>query len=132
MDTKVGLHGVIWYRCVVRLPKDWATNDLQIKTGELDGPTQVWTNGQPAKLVGKAGVFAVAPNSLVADDYNLLVVRHDTKLLGLDGAPELVKGSSQFELKGSWQTRQGDDAAWANIPLPAKFGGATDMLFEAK
>jgi len=33
-------------------------------------------------------------------------------------------------LAGRWQFRVGDDPAWSNIPLPAKFGGSTDIFFE--
>jgi hypothetical protein len=44
----------------------------------------------------------------------------------VDGTPPL----SQPELAGRWQLRIGDDPSWANMPLPAKFGAATDIVFE--
>jgi hypothetical protein len=33
-------------------------------------------------------------------------------------------------LRGGWQFRLGDNLEWKNIPLPAKFGAAADMVFE--
>jgi nicotinamidase-related amidase len=122
----------VWYRCIVRLPKEWATNNLRINVNSRE-PVQVWTNGQPAKVLGTTTVHAVALDSLIPDDYNLVVVRIDpVKGSGMSDAPDLVKGTTRFELKGQWQARLGNDPSWSNIPLPAKFGGATDMTFEVQ
>jgi hypothetical protein len=44
-------------------------------------------------------------------------------------SPELVAGDRSFLLKGRWQIRIGQDLEWSNIPLPAKFGLGSDVLF---
>ena len=79
-------------------------------------------------------MFHFASNAFVADDYNLLVLRieHRDGETGINSPPLLLSGSNTFELKGRWQFRIGDDKSWSNIPLPAKFGGSPDILFEPK
>jgi nicotinamidase-related amidase len=128
--------GPTWYRCVVRLPKAWAdANSLTLEVA-TDEPTQVWLNGSKAMV--KSGQKVDPPrydfpgDALVADDYHLLVVRveHRSGEQGLAKPPVLQHGTQRLELRGRWQFRIGDDAAWNNIPLPAKFGGAPDMSFE--
>jgi hypothetical protein len=47
----------------------------------------------------------------------------------LTASPRLTSGAKSLELKGRWQSRVGEDEAWRNIPLPAKFGAATDIYF---
>ena len=42
----------------------------------------------------------------------------------------LTAGSNRLRLKGRWQLRIGDDPAWKNMPLPAKFGAGSDIVFE--
>lgn len=136
-ETSAGfdtIAGPIWYRCVVRLPKSWANAEsLRLKIAS-DEPTNVWLNGHAAKSDAAATptTHQFSAESLVADDYHLLVLRihHRHGDIGHKTPPVLVNGSQQFELKGRWQFRSGDDKSWSNIPLPAKFGGSTDMLFE--
>ena len=66
------------------------------------------------------------------DDANLLVVRLDpaTGESGLNTAPRVHSGKQQMELGGRWQIRIGDDPTWSNIPLPARYGTSTDIIFE--
>ncbi len=125
------VNGAVWYRCVVRLPKEWATKAIRFNSATNES-AQVWLNGKPADRLGRTMVYVFAPDSQVADDYNLLVMRIDPKASrkGFETSPDLVLGTKRVELEGTWQYRLGDDSSWSNIPLPAKFGGATDMLFE--
>ena len=118
-------------------PKSWAnTETLRLKVGSE--PTRAWLNGHEAVAKsaseGEAKSLAFPAESIVADDYDLLVLRieHSDGETGVNSPPVLVSGSRQLELKGRWQFRVGDDKSWSNIPLPAKFGGSTDMLFEPK
>jgi nicotinamidase-related amidase len=138
-DTSAGfgsIGGTFWYRCVVRLPKSWANSETVRLKIASDEPAQVWLNGQAAKLESSANGSShqFLAESLVADDYNLLVLRieHRNGDIGIESPPVLVSGSQELELKGRWQFRLGEDKSWSNIPLPAKFGGSTDMLFEPK
>lgn len=119
----------VWYRCVVRLPKRFVSQGV-VKLSLHDcEAVEAWLNGEDIEPP-----YALPRKSIVLDDYNLLVlkVRHRSGPIGLTKAPVLLSGSEQLELKGRWQFRLGDDKSWSNIPLPAKFGGATDMLFEPK
>ena len=68
-----------------------------------------------------------------SNDDNLIVIRvkFATGQRGLRTAPVLYSRSGEnISLKGRWQFRIGDDPSWSNMPLPAKFGGSTDMYFE--
>ena len=107
-----------WYRCVVRLPAAWA-RDFRVT---LPAGSKAWINGHEVTAGKKFDAEHV-----YADDYNLLVVRTAS---GLNVAPGITAADQTFELKGRWQTRTGDDESWSNIPLPAKFGGTTDIVFE--
>lgn len=139
--------GVAWYRCVVRIPGDWiTTNKSDSDKGVSVGPSlvlqapaagdaiHVWINGQ--KTFGESSgalsvrTFAKAYNP---DDDNLIVIR--VKIAsgqrGLRTTPVLhAPNTDSIPLKGRWQFRIGDDPSWSNMPLPAKFGGSTDMYFE--
>ena len=128
--------GTVWYRCVVRLPKSWAASEsLRLKVDSRE-PTRVWLNGHEAISKGDSSAaltpYQFLAESIVADDYHLLVLRveHKSGEIGLREPPLLVSGSQQLELSGRWQFQIGDDKSLSNIPLPAKFGGSTDVLFE--
>ena len=125
--------GVTWYRCVVRLPKEWLHGDRLILTWSYPEEAQVWVNGERMwKDVGASKQAWLIPRSaIVEDDFNFLVFREPKA--GRDqtlDAPKLVREGGHITLQGRWQFRIGDDKSWSNIPLPAKFGGSTDMLFE--
>ncbi|MFO0869988.1 MAG: ThuA domain-containing protein [Pirellulales bacterium] len=126
--------GTAWYRCVVRVGRqpDAAIASVRIPRGV--GRPQVWWNGQ--LLAGReeeAGYeFPVAAAQQSPGDANLLVVRLSqvTGQTGLQAAPELIRGSTPLALTGRWQLRVGDDSTWSNMPLPAKFGTATEIVYE--
>jgi hypothetical protein len=105
---------------------------------EASGQVRVWLNGQESNSSEISGLklasYRFAPEAVVADDANLLVMRIENPdgLLMLPEAPVLVSGTQKLALKGRWQLRLGDDSSWSNIPLPAKFGGSTDIFFEPK
>jgi nicotinamidase-related amidase len=125
--------GVVWYRCVVRLPKEWLREGRPILTWSHPEDIEVWVNGEKLlKDVGASKQAWLIPRSaIIEDDFNLLVFREAKA--GRDrtlDAPKLGHGETWMSLKGRWQFRIGDDKSWSNIPLPAKFGGSTDMLFE--
>jgi len=58
---------------------------------------------------------------------NLIVVRVERGVLR--DAPVLRIGSESHALAGIWQTRIGDDPGFRNMPLPAKFGAGSDIVF---
>jgi hypothetical protein len=82
-------------------------------------------NGQ--QLAGGPSSYQIPDSIVQQDDANLLVIRVEgSETLR---APALF-GKNRLILHGRWQMRTGDDAAWANMPLPAKFGAATDIYYE--
>ena len=128
--------GPAWYRCSVRLPTSWLKDgDLQLTFAIAASDPQAWLNGIPLAAAKRKNVVLVVPaEAVTADDINLLVIQTDHKTVqsGLLTAPVLSSKSQKMELEGRWQVRLGDDASWSNIPLPAKFGIGSDVLFEPK
>ncbi|MBM82413.1 MAG: nicotinamidase [Planctomycetaceae bacterium] len=118
--------GTGWYRCVLRLSEELAASKpIQLK---LQTNCKSWLNGHA--LSGKSG-SVIDPAWIAADDANLLVVKV-TNRTGLTKIPTLAFERGAFELEGRWQFRAGDDASWSNMPLPAKFGTSTDIVFEPR
>ncbi len=127
--------GVAWFRCTIRL-----------SSGDIDGTkafglhhsdsTQFWLNGTKFKTlikINRGQVCAIGPEHVRLDDTNLLVARVEFQKGNKGFHPPRISGSrSNMSLTGRWQFRLGDDPSWSNIPLPAKFGGSPDILFEPK
>jgi sugar lactone lactonase YvrE len=89
-----------------------------------------WINGHQLQGNRKeSGVtsFVFPGDAMEADDANLIVVGLSSG--SLSGAPVIHAGSSKLVLSGRWQFRLGDDPSFANMPLPAKFGGSSDIVF---
>lgn len=135
---KIQQHGgVVWLRCTIRLSSQEIRKQVVtlFVRGRSSGLT-AWMNG--THLVHAAsGVLRVPKEAIVADDINLLVIRseYDAEANHLplpEGMFFSPPGGKMFSLKGRWQFRIGDDPAWSNIPLPAKFGMGSDVLFEPR
>lgn len=138
VDWNKDYRGPVWYRCVVRLPRDWlGQKPLQLRLESAIG-LRVWLNGHEVTMTEAALLNHVtcrfADDSVVVDDANLLVVRRENAggFPHLPEPPVLLCGPNTFPLKGRWQLRLGDNEKWSNIPLPAKFGGSTDAYFEPR
>lgn len=140
---KIQQHGgVVWLRCTIRLPTrrigvgDKAFFGLFVS--ERSSGLTAWMNGTPLVHDASAPHFLQVPKkTILADDINLLVIRSefDTEENHLpmpEGMLFLPPGGKIFSLSGRWQFRIGDDPAWSNIPLPAKFGIGSDVLFEPR
>ena len=132
------VHDAIWYRCAVRIPAQWSSADLSLYCPNLSQRAQAWLNGR--KLVRKAAsnalsvmpqAYELPSDALFESDANLLVLRFaGRERSGLDDAPSIRYEGGSLTLAGNWQVRIGDDPSWSNLPLPAKFGAAPDILFE--
>jgi nicotinamidase-related amidase len=123
--------GVAWYRCVVRLPQAWiGKSGLSLSIDPKDDQLQAWFNGHQAPQ--SKSNFTIQRDWVTADDANLLVVRVEDRggEGGLRAAPVLAANNHRLELKGHWQFITGDIPSRSNMPLPAKFGGSTDVFFE--
>lgn len=127
--------GVVWLRCTVRLPKSWIADDgVKLQLPESKSDVTAWINGEPLTQndTNYPENLTVVPESIIPDDINLLVLRINTPSNAehFYSAPVLISGQQKLPLEGRWQFRFGDDQTWSNIPLPAKFGMGSDVLFE--
>ncbi|NND99356.1 MAG: isochorismatase family protein [Pirellulaceae bacterium] len=119
---------VQWFRCVVRIPNDWTRQTIRLNF-QHSGGLQAWINGNKLAIDDDKS-FVVAAADVTPDDANLLVVRAATGAIRV--TPMLRSGKQSLSLAGKWQTRIGDDPAYRNIPLPAKFGAGSDIVFAPK
>lgn len=127
--------GVVWLRCTVRLPKSWiADKEVTLQLPGSKSEVTAWINGVPLTpgIVTDPRNLKVSSESIIPDDINLLVLRTNSQanVEYLYAGPVLISGQQKLPLEGRWQFRIGDDQAWSNIPLPAKFGMGSDVLFE--
>lgn len=131
--------GVAWYRCVARLPQSWIGDEpLRLTLRSSEDELTAWVNGHKlAKAADRSpageATFTIPPDALIPDDANLLVVRVEDQRGdgGLTGAAVLASKDRELPLQGRWQFRLGTgEPAWSNMPLPARFGASTDVIFE--
>lgn len=121
-----------WYRCVVRVPDQWMSGKpLMLKVAGAKGTeVSAWFNGSALKHTD-AG-FQIACQPVAVNDANLIVLHVTGQTSGADfqSVPQLVSASGELPLAGNWQYRVGNDSQFANMPLPAKFGTVTDIVFQ--
>lgn len=128
--------GVAWYRCSIRPRDHWiAENGLIFELPHQNSGASVWFNGIPLQRRpdrARGSRFIISRDLIEANDANLLVVRLDEGQAdrGWQVAPRVLSGDKTLELQGRWQFRIGDDLSWSNIPLPARYGTSTDIIFE--
>lgn len=140
VDTQIA-----WYRSTLRISSDWLEQgDAAVFVHPpLKGSIQAWLNGKPLKGIEPICLACsepepirfVIPDDLVEkNDANLLVLRAESTVPAKATImpPVVTCGKSSTLLKGRWQLRIGDDPQWSGIPLPAKFGTATDIVFEIR
>ncbi|MDP6442843.1 MAG: isochorismatase family protein [Pirellulaceae bacterium] len=122
--------GVGWYRCVLRISQSWLGDGFEVELAESSDERQAWFNGRPLKLSG--GAARVPRDWVELNDANLLVVRVSNKSGpgGLSKSPRIRSSRGAMELAGKWQFRIGDDEQWRMMPLPARYGAPTDIIFE--
>ncbi len=143
-----GDQGPAWFRAAIRTPTTAAAFPVILDVPFAPAGVEAWMNGKPLAAAGTrlvGGSFTIAAADVALGDTNLLVIRwpHSKASEGPTKAPKLRVVSatdngqsdkapplSQPELAGRWQLRIGDDPSWANMPLPAKFGAPTDIVFE--
>jgi sugar lactone lactonase YvrE/nicotinamidase-related amidase/type 1 glutamine amidotransferase len=118
---------VSWYRCVVRIPEGWTGSELLLKTDETTEIDGLFFNGHSVNFA--KGIGAIPAKAVVVGDANLLAVRVPGNA-GLVSSPSLVsQGNWTLGLRGKWQHRIGNDESFSNMPLPSKFGGASDIIY---
>lgn len=128
--------GVAWYRCAVRIRELWvAGRPLCLRVPTSAKEVTAWCNGHSLKPqvtdYREMIVFQVDAKAGRPDDANLIVLRVEQgNRPAFTAAPALVAGDRMMTLEGRWQFRADDDPALKNMPLPARFGASTDILFD--
>lgn len=123
-----GAGETVWYRCAFRPGEAWlADRDLKLEVQGVSKDAQAWFNGSELKIWDRA--FGIQKDLVEPNDANLIVLRL-TNRRSLTRAPRIASGNRTVDLNGTWQYRIGDDPAWSNIPLPARYGASPDILFE--
>lgn len=141
MRALQGYQGPIWFRCVVRVPAEWRGQSPQLALAATGRDVRAWWNGTPITgetEAGNAGTFlhifrVDAETMIAAGDANLIVLRTVGSTESTFPSAPKISGSrndASLSLEGRWQFRIGDDPTWSNMPLPAKFGASTDIVFD--
>lgn len=153
--SKADYQGPAWYRCAVRIPSAWlpATGATLTISAHAKN-VEAWVDGAKATLVDEttkkpdAGTNQAASFSqfrlrlpreaFSLDDHSLIVVRveHTSGRRVSERAPMLSNDKQSLPLDRQWQMRLGDplkpseNSGWSTIPLPAKFGIGSDLVYE--
>lgn len=118
-----------WLRAVVRVPQSWIDQEISLELSQLPQVSAAWCNGSKLTLKGDGQTITASIPSkiLISDDANLIVLQLKSGSIPI--APAIVAGTDRLELSGRWQYQSGGDDTLSNMPLPAKFGTATDIVF---
>ena len=116
-----------WYRCVVRIPEKWTGKELLFQTDEAATIDGVFVDGKSVPF--SKGTAVITRDFVTVGDANLLTVKIPGGA-GLMPSPTLVsEGKWTLPLHGKWQHRVGKGRDYSNMPLPSKFGGASDIVY---
>jgi len=128
-----------WLRCVIRVPREWRNKRLVVEFGAKTGIEAAYLNGKAAKLNHAASVATLPADAFVFGEANEFTLRMKAGTW-LSSEPAFSSGTYHLSLKGTWEARvrhedydsRLPENYFANMPLPAKFGGATDIVFSPK
>lgn len=139
-DTKRDLNSdnkSLFFRCVVRVPQRWfgvnsdpGKSTIGIRIYQKDA--RLWINGvEQTNITNENGsqLHLVTRSAVNLDDANLLVIEGSGSQI-LE-APRIESELENFVLAGTWQMKSGSESELVQMPLPAKFGGASNIVFNA-
>jgi sugar lactone lactonase YvrE/nicotinamidase-related amidase/type 1 glutamine amidotransferase len=116
-----------WYRCVVRIPEGWNGKELLFQTDESAKIDDIFIDGKSVSFV--KGRARIARDLVTVGDANLFTVKVPGGA-GLTPSPTLFsEGNWTLPLHGKWQHRIGKNEDFSNMPLPSRFGGASDIVY---
>jgi len=134
--------GFAWYRCFVKVPKQWEGQALELRLGRVDDCDETFFNGVKVGATGsmpprvrtawtKERVYEVPAKCVRAGTWNLVAVRvYDSGgrggIVGERFSLSCPKGS--LDLAGQWQFRTGDDPSWAKWPFPPESKEAENLV----
>jgi putative heme-binding domain-containing protein len=123
----------LWYRAAVRVPAEWKGREVTLAVEAVDDAREIYVGGTKVGSLGRfppeflSGLgqterFKVPAGALKPGELNLVAIRVCV-VEGRSGfnvaAPVLFGGKEAIRLSGNWQTRNGDDAAWASADVAA-------------
>lgn len=137
-NTPTTLGKSTFFRCVVRIPERWFGASQERSESNIgirihhQKDARVWINGAKQKNFTNqpdSRLHIVPRSAVTVDDANLLVIQTlGSKILD---APQIENELENFSLAGTWQMNSGAEAELIQMPLPAKFGGSSDIVFNA-
>lgn len=121
-----------WFRRVIKLSVPEAGHEIRFSLRGKCG-VRAWLDGVALRNSSSDSQFAAFPipsKMIQSNDYHLLAICLDH--LAVQETPRLLVNGVAASLVGQWEYRiaNSDDASMAKIPLPAKFGGAADIVYE--
>ena len=126
------------FRCIVRVPERWFSKNSELIEPTIDirvsnqNDARVWINGAEQKkciIKSESRIFRVPRSSVTLNDANLIVIQ--IKGNSIMEAPQIETDQESFSLAGTWQMKPGNKTELTTMPLPAKFGGSSDIVFNA-
>lgn len=136
------LDGFAWYRCYVKVPKNWADmtarplwrDSVTLSIERLADAHEVYINGTRIGQIGsfppnyKSGFenyqrYKVPPGTLKVGQYNSIAIRvyNQNGPGGFRGVPPILSGYFlECILKGNWEFLPGDNLKWAIAGLETK------------
>ena len=128
----------LFFRCIIRIPDRWFSANNEPMESNIgirvhhQKDARIWINGVEQRNCIKhpdSQVYLVPRSAVTIDDANLLVIQTKGKQR-LD-APRIEHHIDTFPLAGTWQMKAGTDLELTQMPLPAKFGGPSNIVFNA-
>lgn len=136
------LDGYAWYRCYVKVPKNWADmtarplwrDSVTLSIEKLADAHEVYINGTRIGQIGsfppeyasgfeKYQRYKVPPGTLKIGKYNTIAIRvyNQKGPGGFRGVPPILAGYFlESALKGEWEFLPGDNLKWATVARDEK------------
>src|SRR5687768_2237668 len=123
----------VWYRCRVHVPGQWKGKEIKLFAEAADDAREFFIGGTKAGQFGefppkyRSGLgettrFAVPADAVQFGKENVFAIRVciNQSRTGFNvAAPVLFAGDQAIRLAGKWESRSGDDSAWAGSDAAA-------------
>ena len=125
------VNGYSWYRAFVRIPTDWADQDLTLFVEALDDARSGWVNGVSVGAngsfppifrsgLGERGRLSVPARLVRPGMLNCIAIRvfQNDPRTNFNVAPPVLlnpKSMQAIRMEGRWEYRPGDDSRWAKL-----------------
>lgn len=117
----------VWYRCRVNVPAQWKGREIELFVEAADDAREFFVAGSKVGTFGafppeyRSGLgettrFPIKANTIQFGKENVVAIRVciNQSRTGFNlAAPVLFAGDQAIRLAGKWESRSGDDVAWA-------------------